>query len=122
MTNNEAVEEPYAVEDSEPYTFEDWAQFKDWEEEENFGPDPELFPEEAKAFQVDWSIKKFEEGAEGFHVFRIVTEVNDLAFYSEDLTREYIIEMISDDPFWILSFDGVVSLQAQEAEGDWIQV
>lgn len=114
MTNNEE-----AVENS--YTFEDWAKFKDWEEE-SFGPDPELYPEEAKAFQVEWSIRKFEIGAKDSQVFRLKTEVNGVVFYSENLTREYIIEQISDDPFWVLSFEGIVEVEAQEAEGDWVQV
>lgn len=32
-----------------PMTVEEYNKFRDWEIE-NFGPDPQLFPEESKAF------------------------------------------------------------------------
>lgn len=67
-------------------------------------------------------LTSFEEKSQGFSVFRVKIRVNNLAFYSEDLTKEYIIKKTTKDGNWLISFDGIMSLEAQGPEGDWVVI
>lgn len=57
--------------------------------------------------------------AEGYKTFRLKTRINNLTFYSEDLTGEYIIKKFSQNGYWLISFDGTTELQAKNSFNEW---
>lgn len=74
------------------------------------------------SYMSEIMLTSFEEKSEGFSVFRVKIRVNNLAFYSEELTKEDIIKNTTKDGNWLISFDGIVSLEAQGPEGDWVVI
>lgn len=59
---------------------------------------------------------------QGFEVFRLKVRINNLTFYSEDLTAEYMTKKFTKDGMWLNSFDGIQSLEAKNSDEEWEEV